>query len=131
MLVLDASAALPVSAAEAGFAAIFGAEELVAPPHLWAEVRSSLHEALWRGEIDRALALGTLDRFEAAPIRPRAPRGLGREAWTVAEELGWAKTYDAEYVALARLLSCRLVTQDRRLHRRTKHLGYVISLSDL
>ena len=42
----------------------------------------------------------------------RSPKRLGEEAWRVADELGWAKTYDAEYVALARLLDCRLVTLD-------------------
>ena len=44
----------------------------------------------------------------------RSPKRLGEEAWRVADELGWAKTYDAEYVALARLLDCRLVTLDLR-----------------
>lgn len=130
MLVVDASAALPVSAADDGFR-IFGNEALVAPPHMWAEVRSSLHEALWRGEIDKPLARAALAAFEAAPIRARWPQALGPESWRVAEQYGWAKTYDAEYIALAQLLSCRMVTQDLRLRRRTESLGFVIGLDDV
>jgi predicted nucleic acid-binding protein len=45
--------------------------------------------------------------------------------------LGWAKTYDAEYVALARLLGCRLVTLDARLRRGADRLGFVISPDEL
>jgi integrase len=37
-------------------------------------------------------------------------------------EFGWAKTYGANYVALARLLDCRLVTLDARLRRGTARL---------
>ena len=31
--------------------------------------------------------------------------------------MGWAQTYDAEYLALARLLRCRLLTTDAKLKR--------------
>jgi len=40
---------------------------------------------------------------------------LIEEAWRVADRLGWAKTYDAEYLALARVLKCRLLTSDAKL----------------
>jgi len=69
------------------------------------------------------------ERLAAAPIRFTDPRGLAREAWRVADEFGWKKTYDAEYVALARLLDCRLLTLDGRLRRGTKRLGFVIAPS--
>lgn len=98
---------------------------------MWAEARSSLHEAWWRKDISEQLAIGTLQRLEVAPIRSRAPGGLGRAAWRIAEEFGWAKTYDAEYVALAQLLKCRLVTLDGRLRRRTQALGFVIGPAEL
>lgn len=130
MLVLDANVVVGASADERGFR-LFTGQELVAPPHMWAEARSSLREALWRGDIERHAALLTLERLESAPVRPRSPRRLGRAAWELAEEMGWAKTYDAEYVALARLLSCRLVTLDGRLRRRTASLGFVIGPAEL
>ncbi len=108
-----------------GFRALQG-ERLVAPAFMWAETASALHERVWRGEMSRELAERALRELDRAPIEPRAPRGLRSEAWQIADELGWAKTYDAEYVALARLLGCRLVTLDARLRRGTAHLGFVI-----
>ena len=56
---------------------------------------------------------------------------LGAEAWQVSNELGWAKTYDAEYVALARLLNCRLITLDARLRRTAGRVALVIAPSEL
>jgi hypothetical protein len=38
---------------------------------------------------------------------------LSMKAWEVAEEFGCAKTYDAEYVALAKLSNCRPVLVER------------------
>jgi len=52
-------------------------------------------------------------------------------AWAVADELGWAKTYDAEYVALARALGCRLVTVDARLKRGAGRLIEIVGPADL
>lgn len=102
----------------------------MAPPHMWAEARSSLHEALWRNEIDEELATGALKNLHQAKIRMSSPSNLGIRAWQVAERYGWAKTYDAEYVALAEMSGCRLVTQDGRLRRRTQDLGFVVSLGE-
>ena len=96
MLVVDASVALPACASPGGFD-LFGAEELVAPPLLWSESRSALHEALFRRDISAVQALRTLDALDHAPIRPRTQRRLSRRAWDLANEMGWAKTYDAEY----------------------------------
>ena len=40
---------------------------------------------------------------------------LQRQAWKVADELGWQTTYDAEYVALTKLQADAFVTSDRDL----------------
>jgi predicted nucleic acid-binding protein len=72
-----------------------------------------------------------LAALAAAPIQTRSHRRLAAEAWQLADQMGWAKTYDAEYLALARLLDCRVVTLDGRMLRATAHLGYVIGPGDL
>ena len=51
-----------------------------------------------------------MNRFLTAPVAERRPRRLLERAWEVAEELGWAKLYDAHYVALARLMRVPLLT---------------------
>jgi len=91
---------------------------------MWIEAVSSLHAMLWRGELRQEQAESVRDRVLAAPVRRHEPDGLAKEAWDVAEEMGWAKTYDANYVALARLLDCRLITLDARMRR--GRLGWVL-----
>lgn len=49
----------------------------------------------------------------------------------IADEMGWAKTYDAQYVALARLTDCKLVTLDERLIRGIERLDIAIRPRDL
>lgn len=54
-------------------------------------------------------------RLEVAQVGSRSPRWFGLQAKATADEFGWAKTYCTEYVALARLFGCLLVTLDARL----------------
>jgi predicted nucleic acid-binding protein len=46
-----------------------------------------------------------LDRLLKAPVQIHKPDDLIKAAWRVADDLGWAKTYDAQYVALAQMLA--------------------------
>ncbi|MGH9266903.1 MAG: type II toxin-antitoxin system VapC family toxin [Acidimicrobiales bacterium] len=104
---------------------------LVAPPLMWSEATSALREVAWRGVLSREAAVQGLRRLAQAPVDRRSPRGLIPEAWRVAEELGWAKTYDAEYVALSRLLGCRLLTRDARLKRGAGRLIEVVGPTEI
>jgi len=121
-LVVDANVVVAASTADEGFAR-FGPEELVAPPLLWSEARSALHVGLWRGQLSPDNARIALELVEQGPVRQRSHPRLGSVAWRIADELGWAKTYDAEYLALASLLGCRLATLDTRLARAADRLG--------
>jgi predicted nucleic acid-binding protein len=130
VLVLDANVVIPACTVDRGFRP-FGRERLVAPPLMWSEAISSLHEAVWRGELDRDEGQRAVDRLDRSPVRAETHPELGHEAWRLADELGFAKTYDAEYLALANLLGCRLVTLDARLKRATDGLGFVVGPTEL
>jgi len=129
-LVLDANVVLGACFRRGGFER-FGREALTGPPLMWSEARSTLHLGMRHGQITEEDATVALDRLEDGPVERIDHAQLGREAWRVADELGWGRTYDAEYVALARLLDCRLVTLDRRLLRETERLGLVIGPDEI
>ena len=130
MLVIDANVAAAACGGEGdGFEAL--SHELASVPLMWSEARSSLHLKLHKGEISREDAEIIHARLEGCPVERMDPPNLGAEAWRIAEEMGWGRTYDAEYVALATLLGCRLVTLDTRLRRGADRLGMVITPSEL
>lgn len=128
-MVVDASVALAASAVRDGFKRL--PDQLVAPSLMWSEATSALHELLWRGQVEAQDALATLARLETCPVERHDPALLQRAAWEMAEELGWAKTYDAEYLALARLLETQVVTLDARLRRGADRLGLVVDIDEL
>jgi predicted nucleic acid-binding protein len=130
VLVVDANVVVPALTAQHDLSPLRD-KELVAPPLMWSEARSSLHEARWRDQITDAVARLAHELLERTPIEKRRPRKLGAEAWRIADELGWAKTYDAEYLALASIMGCRVVTLDTRLRRGADRLGLVVSPREL
>jgi len=130
VLVVDASLVVEWSVATGELAEVL-TDELCAPPLMWSEARSALHERAWRGELGAMAAREARSRLERVEVRRRSHPRLGAEAWRIADELGWAKTYDAEYIALASLLGCRLVTVDGRLRRGADRLGCVIGPMEL
>ena len=103
----------------------------MAPYLMWSEASSVLHELKWRKEISTHLAEIALERLATADVSGRRPKGLIAEAWRIADQFGWARTYDAEYLALARLLKCRFVTTDAKLKAAASRLLNVIGPADL
>ncbi len=115
-LVLDASAAVFVASSRRGFLGL-NDYTFVVPPIFWSETLSALHQGVYRGAISHNLAAAARLAIESAPITRSQPSTLADSTWQIAETLGWAKTYDAEYVALAQITGLRLVTRDAKLAR--------------
>jgi len=103
----------------------------MAPYLMWSEASSVLYELRWRKEISAELAAIALGRLSEADISPRRPKGLTDDAWRIVDRLGGAKTYDAEYLALAKLLRCRLLTTDAKLKTSGARVVGVIGPSEL
>lgn len=133
MLAVDASIGIELCLDRVSSRQALGGDELVAPPLLWSEVPSVIHELRFRGEISDELAEKALLRLleNSIGLTEARPKGLTRTAWELATGIGWAKTYDAEYLATAQLIGCRLVTLDARLRRGAGRLGYVVTPSEL
>src|ERR671937_2001929 len=94
--------------------------ELLAPTLLRSQTLSALHEAVQRGEVPADVARERLTRIGRMPIRLLGDAVLRRRAWELADQLGWAETYDAEYVALTQLQADAFVTLDGKLARRVE-----------
>ena len=94
--------------------------ELLAPTLLRSQTLSAVHQAVHAGEIPKGVALDRLTRVWAMPIRLLGDAVLRRRAFDLAERLGWAETYDAEYVALTQLQADAFVTLDAELARRVE-----------
>ena len=98
---------------------------------MWVEATSAFHAMAWRQELTAEQAEAMRDRILAAPVRAVTRNEVAPEAWRVADEFGWAETYAAQYVALARILGCQLVTLDERLRRGTERLGFVVGPAEI
>jgi predicted nucleic acid-binding protein len=126
--VVDASAVLHLAGTEADVSA---EHELLAPTLLRSQTLSALHEAVHRGELPADVARERLKRIAQMPIRLLGDAVLRRRAWDIAEKLGWASTYDAEYVALTQLQADALVTLDAKLARSVEDVVETASIDEL
>jgi predicted nucleic acid-binding protein len=105
--------------------------ELLAPTLLRSQTLSALHEAVHRGEMPPGVALERLASIGAMPIRLLGDAVLRRRAWDVAEQVGWADTYDAEYVALTQLQADAFITLDSELARRVEGIVPIATIDAL
>ena len=126
--VLDATAVLHLASAGAKVPA---RHKLLAPTLLRSQTLSALHEAVHRGEIPADIARDRLARIGRMPIRLLGDAVLRRRAWDLADQLGWASTYDAEYVALTQLQADAFVTLDVELARSVEGIVATASIDAL
>jgi indolepyruvate ferredoxin oxidoreductase alpha subunit len=104
---------------------------LLAPTLIRSQLLSLLHEAAVRGDMDPRAARDQLAKFAELSIRLLGDSALRRRAWTVADELGWTSTYDAEYIALTQLQGDAFVTSDPDLARRVQGVVALASVDDV
>jgi len=106
--VVDCQTLLRIAAGEVEVAA---EHQLVAPTLVRSQALA-LYEAARRGEISAAEGVERVTRINSLKVRFLGDKVLQRQAWKVADELGWETTYDAEYVALTKLQADAFVTSD-------------------
>ena len=126
--VVDCETLLGIAAGEIEVAAV---HQLVAPTLVRSQALSALYEASRRGEISAADGLDRVTRINSLKVRFLGDKVLQRQAWKVADQLGWETTYDAEYVALTKLQADALVTSDPELARAVSGLVRTASVDAL
>ena len=105
--------------------------ELLAPTLLRSQILSALHEAVQRGEIPADVARDRLAVIGRMKISLLGDGVLRRRAWDVADQLGWASTYNAEYIALTQLQGDAFVTLDVELARSVEGIVATASIDAL
>src|SRR5690349_16271239 len=112
--VIGADVALRLAREEA---TVPDAHRLVAPTLLRSQVLALLYAQARRGEVTKKEADRRLDYLRGLRIRLLGDRVSQAHAWRIAEELGRADTFDAEYLAVTRLQADAFVTLDEGLAR--------------
>ena len=126
--VVDAGAVLHLASEQVE---VSDAHKLLAPTLLRSQTLSALHEAVRRGNLPADVARERLARIGRMPIRLLGDAVLRRRAWEIADQLGWASTYDAEYVALTQLQADAFVTLDAKLAHSVEGIVTIASIADL
>lgn len=99
---------------------------LLAPTLIRSQVLTLIYQAVRRGEVVEKDGQRQLEYVRGLRIRLLGDRVLQKVAWDLAAQLGWADTFDAEYLALTQLQADAFVTLDARL---AKEAGDVVTIA--
>ncbi len=126
--VVDRETLIGIAAGEIEVAA---QHKLFAPTLVRSQALSALYEAARQGEISAAEGRKRALRINSLSVRFLGDKVLQQQAWSVADQLQWETTYDAEYVALTQLQADALVTSDRELARAVANLVKTVTVEAL
>jgi predicted nucleic acid-binding protein len=104
---------------------------LLAPTLLRSQLLSTLHEAVHGGALAAEAARAELATIGRMPIRLLGDAVLRRRAWEIADRVGAASTFDAEYLALTQLQADAYVTMDKARARAAKGIVEVATIDAL
>ena len=102
--------------------------QVVAPSLIRSQTLALLFEAVRDGRLSEETALRHHERITELKMRLLGDRVSRRTAWRIAREQGWPTTYDAEYLAVARLQADAFVTVDPAMAARARD---VVPLADV
>ena len=105
--------------------------QLLAPTLIRSQLLSRLYQSVRNAEITKKEAQRQLDHVRALRLRLLGDRVLQNVAWNLADQLGWADTFDAEYLALTQLQADAFVTLDMRLAQAVRGVVTTASIDAL
>jgi predicted nucleic acid-binding protein len=105
--------------------------QILAPTLIRSQLLARLFDAVRRGELTKKDAERHLDYVRGLRIRLLGDRVLQAVAWKVADQMRWADTYNAEYVALTQLQGDAFVTLDEEVAGAVRDLVRVAPLEEL
>ena len=105
--------------------------QIVAPNLIRSQGLSMLFEAVRHGDLTEDQALQHHERRTELKMRLLGDRVSRRTAWQIAREHGWETTYDAEYLAVAKLQADALVTVAPELAAKAKDVVRLAPLEAL
>lgn len=115
----------------AGEIEVAGEHKRVAPTLVRSQALAALYEAARRGEISASEGIERVTRMNSLKVRFLGDKVLQRQAWKIADQLGWVTTYDAEYVALTKLQAAAFVTTDKNLAHAVSGLVETATVDEL
>jgi len=105
--------------------------ELLAPTLMRSQLLALLYQAVRRGEMSKDEANRHLNYVRGLRMRLLGDRVLQDVAWKIADQLSWADTYEAEYIALTQLQADAFITLNSELASKVKNLVTVAAFEDI